>query len=539
MNKALFGIIIGTLLALLTVSFSVVSNETMGDIIYVDDNDTWVQTYGGLNFDAGTSVQQTSDGGYIIVGATSTSFCLFGHTDVWLIKTDNKGNMIWGKIFGGRGDDMGSSVMQTNDGGYIITGYTRSYGNGNKDVWLLKTDENGQKIWDRTFGYGDFDSGSEVKQTSDDGYIIVGNVNTSGGGRGDIWLIKVDSNGNKLWDKSFGGRGHNYGESIQQTSDGGYIIIGSSWVPGETNSYDIWLIKTDSTGELVWDEKYHGTDSDHGWSLEQTFDGGFIVVGMTKSGVGDDDIWLFKTDRNGTVVWDKVFDGVGQNRGYSVKQTSDGGYVIAGDTYKSFRMKALLIKTDSNGDEEWVKTYGGLGDGIVFSVQQTDDGGYILTGYESIFRNEDLWLIKTDSEGNAPKKYIRNSIRKSDIQNTINHNKGLALIAGIYLELDPDSPQAQEIVDNFRRTPRGMLIHIDVTVTEPNKDYYLFIAPFFKTFIPQILYNDSQSNMVFPEETVTLRIPLFWGDVREWAEGYGRPERLIVDGWAILLSWKY
>ena len=207
------------------------------------NDDKWMQTYGGFNDDMGISAQQTSDGGYIVVGETSKSILIFENSDVWLIKTDDKGNILWDQSFGGSEDDRGSFVMQTNDGGYIITGNTKSYSNGKTDVWLIKTNEDGEKIWDKTFGYSDFDSGSEVKQTSDGGYIIVGDVNTSGGGLGDVWIIKVDSDGNKLWDKSFGGKGHNYGDSIQQTLDGGYIILGTSWIPDETDSYDVWLIK--------------------------------------------------------------------------------------------------------------------------------------------------------------------------------------------------------------------------------------------------------------------------------------------------------
>jgi len=390
---------------------------TLADNVSTRENinaDSWMKTFGGFYDDTGIEAQQTSDGGYIVVGETSKSFWIYENSDVWLIKTDDKGNMEWDQTFGGSEHDQGSYVMQTNDNGYIITGKTKSYSNGKTDAWLIKTDENGNKIWDKTFGYSDFDSGSEVIQTSDGGYIMVGNVNTSGGGLGDVWIIKVDSNGNKLWDKSFGGKGHNYGDSIQQTPDGGYIILGSSWIPDETNSYDVWLIKTDNNGEMLWDKKYHGTDSDHGWSLQQTSNGDFIVVGMTNSGDGSDNLWLFKTDNKGVMLWEKTFGGPGQNRGYSVRQTSDGGFIIAGDTHKNIRMEALLIKRDSNGEMEWSKTYGGLGNDIFFSVRQTDDGGYILTGYESTLRYSDLWLVKTDSEGNAPKKYNSNSIEKND-----------------------------------------------------------------------------------------------------------------------------
>ncbi len=376
--------------------------------------DSWMKSFGGFNDDMGIEAQQTSDGGYIVVGETRKSILMFENSDVWLIKTDEQGNIEWEQSFGGSEDDRGSYVIQTNDNGYLIAGNTRSHSNGKTDVWLIKTDVNGEKVWDKTFGYGEFDSGSEIIQTNDGGYMMVGNVNTSGGGLGDVWIIKLDIDGNKLWDKTFGGIGHNSGHSILQTLDGGYIILGSIWVPNETDSYDVLLIKTDSNGEMQWDKKYHGTDSDIGWSIRQTSDGNFIVLGLTKSGRGSDDIWLFKIDNTGEMLWDNTFGGVGQNRGYSLRQTSDGGYIIAGDTPKNSRMEALLIKTDSNGIMEWNKTYGGLGNDIFFSVRQTDDGGYILTGYESTFRYSDLWLVKTDSEGNAPRENFLNSLEKND-----------------------------------------------------------------------------------------------------------------------------
>jgi hypothetical protein len=392
------------------------SQADINDSNVFDTNDnTWIRIYGGLNFDAGSSIQQTKDGGYIVVGETCKGITKYKNSDVWLVKTDGKGVISWEKTFGGRKEDSGSYVTQTIDGGYIIVGKTLSYGNGRTDVWLIRTDENGEKLWDKTFGYSVFDSGSMVKQTSDGSFIIVGNVNTSGGGRGDIWLIKVDSNGDKLWDKTFGGKGHNYGDSLQLTSDGGFIIVGSSWIRGETDSYDIWLIRTDNYGNILWDKKYHNDQGDHGWSLQQTSDGGFIIVGMTESGAGADDVWLFKTDSYGEIIWDKVFGDVGQNRGYAVIQTIDGGYILAGDTNKNYRMEALLIKTDSYGNKIWRKTYGGLGNDIFVSVQQTSDGGYILTGYETTFGNSNLWLVKTDSEGNTPRKYNRRVSKNSNL----------------------------------------------------------------------------------------------------------------------------
>ncbi len=360
----------------------------------------WTQTFGGNLRDKGYSVQQTGDGGYIIAGATNSYGA--GAYDVYLIKTDGVGDEEWTQAFGGNDGDWGSSVQQTSDGGYIIAGETNSYGAGWWDVYLIKTDGDGNEVWTQTFGGTSSDAGYSVQQTTDGGFVIAGYTNSYGAGWWDVYLIKTDGGGNEVWSQTFGDNGSEIGRSVQQTSDGGYIIA------GETNSYgagayDVYLIKTDGDGNEEWTRTLGGSDDDEAYSVQQTSDGGFVIVGYTNSyGAGWWDVYLIKTDDGGNEVWTQTFGGTGFDEGYSVQQTSDGGYIITGSTY-SFGAAAYnvyLIKTDGGGNEEWIQNFGGSGSDFGYSVQQTSDGGFVIAGYTTSYGagSSDVWLIRLDSE---------------------------------------------------------------------------------------------------------------------------------------------
>ncbi|UCH88902.1 MAG: hypothetical protein JSV49_11805, partial [Thermoplasmata archaeon] len=363
-------------------------------------NEQWNKFFGGKYTDRGNSVQQTSDGGYIIVGRTECYGA--GGIDVWLIKTDSPDVKSWNNIFGGSSDDQGYFVQQTSDDGYIITGWTQSYGGSDRDVWLIKTNSEGSEIWNNSFGGSSNDEGQSVQKTSDGGYIIVGDTQSYGGSDRDVWLIKTDSSGSETWNKTFGGNIYDVGYFVQQTSDGGYVIN------GYTTSYgtggDAWLIKTNSAGTEIWNMTFGGSDDDYGFSVQQTSDGGFIIAGRTKSySAGDNNAWLIKTNSTGCEQWNRTFGGSDWDQSNSVQQTSEGGYIIAGYTksYGAGVGDLWLIKTDSTGTESWNKTFGGSSNDYGRSIQQTSDGGYIVSGYTYSYGagNSDVWLIKTDSTG--------------------------------------------------------------------------------------------------------------------------------------------
>lgn len=368
---------------------------------------TFQRTYGGSKDDYGNEVLQTPDGGYII-GGTTLSFGA-GEEDIYLMKTDSLGDTLWTRTYGGTADDYIGSIQPTMDSGYIIVGTIFSGGSG--DVYLITTDCSGDTLWTRTYGGTDCDWGESVQQTSDNGYIILVSTSSYGLGYNDIYLIKTDSLGDTLWTKLYGGNSAEYGRNIQKTIDGGYIIAGQTGSYGAGN-WDAWLIKTDSCGDTIWTRTFGGTKEDYAYFVQQTSDSGYVAVGLTYSyGPGTPDsanIYLIKTDASGDSIWTRVFGGTNQDGSISARQTTDGGYIITGGTF-SFGAdsgKMWLIKTNSSGDTLWTRMYGDKGWSYGASGQQTKDGGFIISGitwgtltYDS--SNAEIYLIKTDENGNV------------------------------------------------------------------------------------------------------------------------------------------
>jgi len=292
--------------------------------------EVWSQTFGGTDLEEGKCVQQSSDGGYIIVGYIK--YFMTANWDVLLIKTDDNGSEIWSQTFGGIDLDEGAGVQETSDGGYIIVGRSASLGAGATDVWLIKTDAEGNELWNRTFGGIDQDDGYSVQQTSDGGYIITGKTESFGTGAADLWLIKTDADGNEMWDHTFGGVHSDVGYSVQQSTDGGYIITGKTRSYG-AGATDVWLIKTDAEGNELWNRTFGGVHRDCGNCVRQTVDGSYIILGKTQSlGAGYIDVWLIKTDADGNTIWNQTYGGFFEDIGYCIQQTIDGGYIITGNT---------------------------------------------------------------------------------------------------------------------------------------------------------------------------------------------------------------
>lgn len=368
---------------------------------------TFQKTFDRSLDDYATSVCQTYDGGYIIAGSTWLGV---GDEYIYLIKTDSDGDTIWTKAFGQAGGI--ETVIQTSKQEYIVGSGTISYGAGAQDVLLTSVDNNGNISWSKTYGEMNADYAHTVLQTADGGFILSGLTKSFGAGEADICLIKTNSTGNTVWTKTYGGADFEIGESIQQTRDGGYIITGRTLSYGAGN-FDVILIKIDAAGSTLWTKTYGGNDMDIGYFVLET-DSGYMVCGVTKSfGAGLDDVFLIQTDTIGNLIWSKTYGGSSYDGSTCIQKTSDSGYIVSGYTKSSGAgmRDCYLIKINCNGDSLWTKAYGGSDDEGGYSVNQTADGGFIIAGYSFSFGtgSQDVYLIKTDSLGNSNCVYQYNT----------------------------------------------------------------------------------------------------------------------------------
>ncbi len=344
----------------------------------------WFKTFGGAQQDYGESVRQTSDGGYVVAGATASFGA--GDYDAYLVKTDSSGNLVWQATFGGTDFDHASSVDVTQDGGYILGGDTVSL--EPRGLWLVKTDSAGVKEWERAYGGGGCGG---VRACSDGGYIIVGSIGAPS--LEDVYLVKTDSNGEVLWTSTFGGSSYDYPNCVEQTADGGYVVAGYS-ASGETPGNKVYLAKTDLEGNLEWQRLFDGLgEINDGRCVKQTDDGGYIVVGYGGE-FGDFDMYAIKTDSDGEMVWDGAYGQYGwPDEARCVVQTADGGYVIAGSAYSDYYWHTCVVKTDSSGNLIWETTFGmNL---LCEVVVEASDGGYVTAGTDQTLPgNDSMWLAK-------------------------------------------------------------------------------------------------------------------------------------------------
>ena len=410
----------------------------------------WQATYGGSDFEDTNCIKQTNDGGYVIFGSSSSTdgdvSINYGNSDCWVVKVDNLGIIEWEKSYGGSLSEYARSIALTNDGGYIFTGYTYSndgdvtINNGGADCWVVKLDENGNIEWESSFGGSGPDIGASILQSSDGGFILAGDSRSNDGdisnhhgpaSTSDLWVIKMDNIGNLEWESSYGGTLDDEAKDIKQTIDGGYIVIGHSFsnnfdVSTNQGLSDFWLLKLNPEGEIEWENSCGGSEEDYGQSCLQTQDNGFIICGWTRSNNGDvssfhggfSDYWVVKTNTLGEIVWQKTYGGSKTDQGFSLKQLIDGNYIVSGSSGSSdgnvtlhhgsyFYADYWLCNIDTAGEIIWEKTLGGTKTEIPKSIEITSDDGIIIAGFaysddfDVTFNHgeSDFWVVKL--EGNC------------------------------------------------------------------------------------------------------------------------------------------
>ena len=398
----------------------------------------WQKNYGGSNRDHSWDVKQTSDGGYVIAGfSVSDDIDLNsnqGVADSWILKIDSVGNQEWNKSLGGSLNDVAYSIQQTADGGYVMAGYTASNDGdvsnhkGKNDYWVVKLSSIGSVEWNKCLGGSENDVAFSIQQTTDHGFVVAGYSYSSDGdvdtnkGNNDYWIVKLDSLGGIIWNKSLGGTDYDNALSIQQTTNGGYIVVGNSLsINGDVDSnhgnHDSWIVKLNPLGSIVWSKCFGGTNREDARSVQQTADGGYIVAGASYSNNGDvainyggRDGWVFKLSSNGNIEWEKSLGGTHNDYINSIQQTADGGYIVAGNsssdngdlTSNQGSEDYWVIKLNSTGNIEGQKSVGGDKSDVANFIRQTADGGFIATGFTSSnngdvtnnYGDDDYWVIK-------------------------------------------------------------------------------------------------------------------------------------------------
>ena len=341
-------------------------------LVLVRDSDTFTtgMPIQHAGYDFGRSFKLIPDGKFVIAGFTSDDG---NNWDVFLIKTNSIfGDTLWTRRYGGGLSDMGYSVDLTDDGGFIIAGNTMSFGAGDYDVYLIKTDSMGNVLWTKTYGGGGGEEGWDVEQTSDGGYIVVGRISSFGGTDNDIYLIKTDTNGDTLWTKTYGGSGQDYGRAVLQTEDGGYLVVGytSSFGAG---GFDVYVVKTDDIGNVVWTETIGGSGDDEGISVDRTPDGGYIIAGIsegdvyvvkiTSSGI-EERTYKFRLSGIDLLKCSNAFNSENIEIDYSVPEN---GYVnISLYNNSGRRIRTLIDRKMTSGRHRVILQRDGLKNGVYF-----------------------------------------------------------------------------------------------------------------------------------------------------------------------------
>ncbi|MFH1862580.1 MAG: hypothetical protein ABH878_07170 [bacterium] len=424
----------------LALSMGFCANAAVGDLL-------WSRTFGGKGDDGATSIIRTAEGGYVLTGFTGSFGS--GGGDVWLLSLSSDGDSLWSHTYGGLNWDCAVDVIQTGDGGFLLTGRTYSFGSGEVDAWLLRTDLHGDSLWSKTFGGSKKDGANCIIETPDGGYLLAActesyalvwqsgllkrlqlslrlfnryildllghssEITFLGVLRSawnvilrqpscDMWILKIDASGRLLWSRTFGGIHGDCCLSATLRADGGYLLVGCTESFG-AGSNDFWIVRINSQGDSLWSHTYGGKGEDLASDVLRTLDLGYLLIGRSQStGAGGFDFYAVKINPWGDPLWSRTYGGERDEFAFCSASTEDGGYLLAGRT-KSFgagATDAWLVKLDAQGDSLWSRTFGGSREDEVRSIVQAADGSYLLTGLTSSSGagGSDVWLMRIAGE---------------------------------------------------------------------------------------------------------------------------------------------
>ncbi|MFI5220714.1 MAG: T9SS type A sorting domain-containing protein [Bacteroidia bacterium] len=359
------------------------------------------KTFGGANYDVGSAILQTGDSGFIIAGQTMS----YGDTlgDAYLVRINREGNEIWDKSYSQRLLGGANAIAPASDGGFLLAGHSET-DSFDCQFYLIRVNSSGDTIWTRMFGGVYDDAASAVIQTNDGNFVLAGFADENSPSGSDAYIVKIDISGNILWAKKYGSTANEYANSIRQTADGGYIFAGKKENP--TAGYDVYLVKLDSSGNKQWEKTYGGNKDDLAYCVRNCKDGGYVISGLTYSfGNGSADIYLIRINATGDLLWTKTFGGNLFDQSYDILQVEDSGFMVAGFT-RSFgdtMNDIYIISTDKNGMMNWSKTMGGKGDDVALSIIESFDKTYVIAGRTSGFGagNADMFVFQMDDKGTS------------------------------------------------------------------------------------------------------------------------------------------
>ncbi|MCD6366423.1 MAG: T9SS type A sorting domain-containing protein [Bacteroidales bacterium] len=473
-------------------------------------NILWSKCYGGSYDEHAKSIQQTTDGGFVVAGiSASTNGDVsgnHGNYDYWVLRLDAAGDTLWTKCYGGTDDDRAWAIQQTTDGGFVVAGYSQSTdgdvsGNhGSSDFWILRLDAAGDTLWTKCYGGSSWDEALAIQQTTDSGFIVAcsststdGDVSGNHGGK-DYWVLRLDATGDTLWTKCYGGSDDDYVESIQQTTDSGFVVAGYSQstdgdVSGNHGYEDSWILRLDAAGNILWTKCYGGSGWDEANAIQQTTDSGFVMAGWSGSTDGDvsgnhggSDSWILRLDATGDTLWTKCYGGSGTDWVDAIRQTTDSGFVVAGGStstngdvsgnYGSYDY--WILRLDAAGDTLWTKCYGGSGGDEAYAIQQTIDGGFVVAGYSNstdgnVSGNHgynDSWILRLDNVTGIPTQQLPQAV---DIYPNPAHNN-LTISINNYAkgipfgQLTINNLEILDIMGNIKTDYYGLCPHNEINI---------------------------------------------------------------------------